>query len=408
MKIRTIIFILLPLLLLLALAEGLVLVLRLSILLALVLLISYLWVLFGLRGIRIQTSQPPDYCQVGERFEKEVTLFNQSKLPKLLLKAAENTDIPGYHNMAVLNLPPGGSYHWQTDVHCRRRGQYSMGSVTVTTTDPFGLFSRQRDLGQPYPILIYPATLPLPFFESSPLSVLGYNSGYRSFSQISPNASSVREYTTGDSLNHIHWRSTAHAGNLMVKMFDTDHSHSGSKSVWVIIDMQQSLQLGEGDETTEEYVITIAASLIKKYIDSGMQVGLTASGDRPYFFPPERGEQHLRRLMETLALMKATGQIPVGQLISSQMEHFNSNSIAIVITPADSKEMIASIRQLKGRDNLAVSILLEPASFGGPASQLNTAHNLSANGIQVYTIRKGDEIARALDNRVPSLHTRYI
>lgn len=408
MKIRTIIFILLPILLFLALAEGLVLVLRLSVLLALVLLISYLWALFGLRGIRIQASQPPDNCQVGERFDKEVTLFNQSKLPKLLLKVAETTDIPGYHNMTVLNLPAGGSYCWQSNVHCRRRGQYSLGSITVTATDPFGLFSRQRNLGKSHPILIYPATLQLPFFESSPLSVFGYNSGYRSFSQISPNASSVREYTTGDSLNHIHWHSTAHAGKLMVKMFDTDHSHSGSESVWIIIDMQQAPQLGEGDETTEEYAITIAASLIKKYIDSGMQVGLTASGDRPYFFPPERGEQHLGRLMEALALMKASGETPISQLISSQMEHFNGNSIAVVITPSDSKEMVTAIRQLKGRDNLAVAILLEPASFGGTAGQLNTAHNLSANGIQVYTVRKGDELARALDNRVASLHTRYI
>ncbi len=398
-----------PLVLLtLAVVGGSSLLLRLFLLSVLVLLISYLWTRLGIRGIGVQIRKTPDHIQVGECFDEEITVFNSSKIPKLLLRLEENTDLPGHHNLSVVNLSPGSSHCWQNEVYCRRRGQYNLGSVTATITDPFGLFSRHRSLGETHRILIYPATMELPFFESLSLNDFGYSSGHRSISQISPNASSVREYTPGDSLNHIHWHSTAHTGDLMVKVFDADRSRNSSESVWIIIDMCQASHLGEGEETTEEYSITIAASLIKKYIDNGMRVGLAAAGDQPYLLPPERGEQHLWRMLETLALMKASGKVTIDQLISDEIEHFKGDSTTIIITPSDTEQVMAAIRQLKNRGNLTVAVLLDSASFGGTLSSIHTARSLTLTGTQVYIVRKGDELARALDSRVSPSHTRYI
>lgn len=398
-----------PLVLLaLTLAGGSNLLLRLFFLSVLVLLVSYLWARLGIGGLRAQVGKPPDHCQVGEWFNEEVTVFNGSRIPKLWLRLEENTDLPGHHNVAAINLSPGSSHHWLNEVYCRRRGQYRLGSITATATDPFGLFPQHRSLGEPQPILIYPATLELPFFESLSLNDFGYSSGQRSISQISPNASSVREYIPGDSLSHIHWHSTAHTGDLMVKVFDADRSRNSSESVWIIVDMCQTAHAGEGEETTEEYGITIAASLIKKYLDGGMRVGLAASGDQSYLFPPERGEQHSWRMLEALALMQATGQVPIDQLIADEVEHFKGTALAIVITPSDTEPVVAAIRQLKNRGNLAAAVLLDAASFGGTINSVHTARSLSATGTQVYIVRQGDELARVLDSRLSPAYTRFI
>ena len=75
---------------------------------------------------------------------------------------------------------------------------------------------------------------------------LVYGAGQWIQSQISPNVSSIREYSSGDSLKHIHWGSTAHSGQLMVKLFDPDRSHSSAKTIWVVLDMQERVQCGEG------------------------------------------------------------------------------------------------------------------------------------------------------------------
>ena len=408
MKVRTAVFVIPLVLLAIALLGGSSLVLRLFYLSVLVPLVSYVWTLLSVRGISVQAEPPPEHCQVGKRFQQEITVTNDSRLPKLWLKIEEGTDMPGQYDAAVLNLSSGSCHRWESSVYCSRRGRYDLGTVIATATDPFGLFSRQRTLGEAQSILIYPATLDLPLFKSTSFDEFGYGSGYQSISQISPNASSVREFYSGDSLSHIHWPSTAHTGRLMVKLFDADRVSNGSKTAWVILDMQAASHVGEGEETTEEYGVTIAASLVKKHLDSGMRVGLAASGDETYFIPPDRGEEHLWRLLEALAVMKATGEVSVGQLISDQMERLRGNSIVIVITPSVTGELFDATRRLKNRVDAVVAVQLDPASFGGPTSALNVARNLSSTGVQVYVIRQGDELARALDHRVSLLHTRHV
>ncbi len=406
MKIRVVLIIVPLLILALALAGGSILMLRLFFLSVLVLLLSYLWVLLSIRGIEGQTRKSQEYCQVGKWFDEEITVSNRSKLPKLLVRLWENTDLPGYDNRLALNLPPRSSRTWRVKVPCQRRGRYSLGSLTATVSDPFGFFSWCRNLGEPQSILIYPMTSELPFFQPLSRSELGHTGGPRSINEISPNAAHVREYVGGDTLNHIHWRSTAHIGKLMVKTFEPDRSHHASQNFWIIPDMHQASQLGDGDGATEEYGVIIAASLVKKYIDSGQQVGLMASGDQTYVFPPQMGNQHLWSMLEALALMKATGEVPIDQLISHGMERFGVNATIIVITPSTSERIAASLRQIKTYGNMVIAILLESVSFGGTVSAVNVIRPLISNGIQVYVIRRGEELARALDSRALTYYTR--
>lgn len=407
MKIRVALIIVPLIILAVALTGGFVLVWRLFFLSLLVLGLCYWWTLLGIRGIDSRDTKLPEYRQVGDWFEHEITVINRGRLPKLWIEVRENTDLPGYHNMVAFRLPGRSSYHWRSPVFCRRRGRYSLGSFTATLTDPFGLFSSRRNFGEARSILIYPATVELPFF--SPLAY--YDSGYSPTrwlgNEMSSNAARLREYAAGDSFNRIHWRSTAHTGQLMVKVFDPERSPNAAKTIWVIADMHGDSHLGNDEQSTEEYAVTIAASLIKKFITDGTQVGLIAGGDRPYLFPPETGDQHLWRLLEVLAVIRATSQIPVEHLISGEIKRFSANSAVIAITPSASLQMMASFRHAVSRGVMAVAILLDPASFGGTASAAHAARRLLASGTQAYIVRRGDELATALDSRVAALNLRY-
>ena len=68
----------------------------------------------------------------------------------------------------------------------------------------------------------------------------------------------------------------------------------------------------------------------------------------------------------------------------------------------------AFLRQLRNRVDSVVTILLDAESFGGAAGATAAARNLSTTGVQVYIVRQGDELARALDHRVSILHARYV
>jgi uncharacterized protein (DUF58 family) len=407
MKIRPVVIIVPLLILVIALAGGSILMWRLFFFSLLVLLLGYLWAVFSLRGIEARVWKSSERSKVGEWFDEEINIFNKSRLPKSMITLQENSDLPGNHNELSFNLPPRSSHLWQTRVHCRRRGQYSLGSFSATVTDPFGLFTLRRSFGEPQSILVYPATLELPLFQPESRNRLERGTGRWLRSEISPNVSRVREYVNGDTLNHIHWHSTAHTGTLMVKVFDTERIKYASRNIWLVLNMHQAAQLAAGDETTEEYGVTIAASLMKKYIDSGKQVGLIASGDQPYFFPAEIGDEHLLQVLEALALMKATGGMPIDRLVSQETENFEANSIVIIITPSTNDQIAATIRHLENRGNMVIVILLDSISFGGTVSGASTAKSLISRGTQVYLIRCGQDLARALDSRVLSSPVTY-
>jgi len=408
MKIRVVLIIVPLLILALALAGGSILLWRLFYLSLFVLLFSYLWAVFSLYGIEVRVRKPSEHSQVGEWFDEEITVFNKSRLPKSMIAVQENSDLPGHHNMLSLNLSPRGSHFWQARVYCQRRGQYSLGTFNATVTDPLGFFTLRRSLGEPQSILVYPATLELPLFQPESYNMPGTGPDRWFLSEISPNVARVREYVNGDTLNRIHWPSTAHTGKLMVKVFDPDRPIYTTKNIWLILNMHQDAQSGAGDETTEEYGVTIAASLMKKYVDSGKQVGLIASGDQPYFFPTDTGDEYLQKVLEALALMKANGGVAIDQLISHEMEHFEANSTIIIITPSTNDQMAATIRYLKNRGSMVIVILFDSISFGGTVSTASTAQTLISNGAQVYLVRRGQDLARALDSRVLSSSTRYI
>jgi uncharacterized protein (DUF58 family) len=290
---------------------------------------------------------------------------------------------------------------------CTRRGKYGIGSVSVTSGDPFGLFTKRVMMGESSKIIVYPRIVDLPLFKSVSLNDFGYASGFQSISQISPNASSVREFASGDSLHHIHWHTTAHTGKLMVKMFDADHSYNSSKIFWVVIDMDENAHAGHGDESTEEYAVTIAASLIRHHLESGMKVGMISAANQSHLFSPSRGEQYLWGMMEALALVRAEGKMPLGQLILSHVEDFKEDPVIMIIATSASRQLMEAVRRLKSQVESVVVVLLDASSFNGKGGDLNSAHNLSLLGVQVYSIRHGDEISKALDSRSSVWQTRY-
>lgn len=408
MKIRIVIIIVPLLILTLALATGSILLLRLFYFSLFVLLLSYLWAFFSLHGIKIRFSKSTERSQVGEWFDEEIIVFNKSRLPKPMITVQENSDLPGHENILSFNISPRSSHVWQTRVYCRRRGQYSLGTFTATATDPLGFFTLRRGFGEPQSIIVHPATLELPSFQPESRISLGYGPSRWFLSEASPNAARVREYASGDTLNRIHWQSTAHTGKLMVKVFDPDRLRYTSKNVWLILNMHQAAQSELGVEATEEYCITLAASLIKKYIDNRKPVGLIASGDRSYFFPPDTGDEYLLQMLENLALMKATGEVPVDQLISQEMEHFETSSTVIIITPSTDDQIAETIRYLDNRGNLVIVILVDSISFGGTVNAASTVKRLLSSGAQVYLVRCGQDLARALNSRLPSSAITYV
>ena len=65
------------------------------------------------------------------------------------------------------------------------------------------------------------------------------------------------------------------------------------------------MQAGKDEESTEEYGVSVAASLAFKMLEQNKTVGLIAYGEQQVVLPPERGRRQLGHILRELATAKA-------------------------------------------------------------------------------------------------------
>lgn len=127
-----------------------------------------------------------------------------------------------------LRLPFLGPYaHHAEDLRLPDlpRGVHTVGPVVYEKTDPAGLVSRRFDTGQPLELLVAPRVTDLSVFAGGLTNDLdGATSQQLSMSDLAFHA--LREYVPGDDLRHVHWRSSAKAGELLVRQYhETRRGH---------------------------------------------------------------------------------------------------------------------------------------------------------------------------------------
>lgn len=397
MKIRWWVIVILVLSLTAALATGSTMLWRLFIFLTALLFMSYVWMRINVRYIDGQVMRLTPYCRVGDRFEEEITFYNKGKLPTALIEVKENAAFPGYKSVATFHLPAQGNYTWRSEGTCLRRGLYDMGKLVVKMSDPLGFFTVKKQIVDSRSITVFPTTIDLPFFQVLPRQEVGPSKRRWFTAEPGTNAARVRDYLSGDSLRNIHWHTTAHTGNLMVKEYDPERAVIAYKDIWLVLDMFATSHFGKGDETTGEYAVNIASSLAKKYVDEGKNVGLMASGERSFLFLPETGEEHLQELMRALAVINADSSLSLDGLVEAQEERFEPGAAIVVISP--SSDIQTPLRRMVNRGTIVTAVLLDAASFDGKISAMDTARNLVTRGIHSYIVRRGAQISRALDSR---------
>src|SRR6266849_4800682 len=220
-------------------------------------ILSWLWTRYSLRKIAFRRTAGVGRVQVGDTFEERLMLDNISVMPKLWVQIADGSTLPGHRAGYVASMGGRKRAMWRARTTCKQRGRFQLGPVTATSGDPFGMFSRQVTLTAPRDLLVLPKVLPISHFALFTGGLPGRGRSSRRALQTTTNATSIREYVNGDSLRSIHWRSSAHFSKLMVKEFDLDPS----LDVWLFLDLHQEVQAGQGEFSTEEYGVTVAATI---------------------------------------------------------------------------------------------------------------------------------------------------
>jgi uncharacterized protein (DUF58 family) len=324
--------------------------------------------------------------------------------------------LPGHSAGRLLRHIPGHSeYTWTIRTPCPRRGRFLIGPAALIASDPLGIFERRQPLPETMNVVVYPATISLYGFRPSGGQVSGGDATRGRTPHITTNVAGVREYFPGDGFNRLHWPSIARLGRLISKEFELDPT----ANIWLFLDMEGSVHRNASSEaenptpwkprrafilepSTEEYAVTIAASLAEQFLLRKRALGLIAYGPKREMTYADRGERQLTKILETLAILKAKGRVPLLEVITAEESQLGRGALVVVITPSTAVGWPGALRDLHRRGMTAVVIHIEPSTFANAPSSLDLVGALAANNIRTYLVKRGEPADRILKH---SLYT---
>lgn len=399
---------------------------RLIVALLVILMANAVWSWASIVGVRLRRSTRTIRKQVGEIFTERFEVVNSSIIPKIWLKVSDQMQINRSSGSRVITWLAGRqSRAYIAYTLLQQRGWFQLGPTEIETGDIFGLFLIRKEVKSNTRLLVIPYTVNISAFPA-PFGLLAGGRALRQKTlEVTPYAAGVREYVAGDPLKCIHWLTSARKEKLIVKEFERDPL----AEVWIFIDARASVHFRKVEEEpdhaddllwvkekrdftlppdTEEYAVCIAATISKYYIRQKREVGLVSAGQSYTVLPAERGERQLGKILETLAVLRAEGDMPFSGLIGSQLGHFARGSTVILISPSSDEKILTVVMELVQRGLVPVVILIDQMSFGGEEDAESLQSKLINQGIFTFLIHEGDDIKTLLENPNLAFSSRFM
>ena len=181
----------------------------------------------------------------GDAVSVELTATNESARPSATTMAVDSLGAEPLR-VAIPTIGGRGTRTVHYELPAPRRGVFTLAPLVVTRPDPLGLtriapLTSVDDLT----VWVHPRTS----------SVAPIPAGYQ-LSEDGPRGTdvhqgalvfhSLREYVVGDDIRHIHWRSSAHAGDLLVR----ENLETTTPTAAVVLDTRAAVHSDTSFEAT--------------------------------------------------------------------------------------------------------------------------------------------------------------
>jgi hypothetical protein len=334
----------------------------------------------------------PTQVVAGQQARVQLDLTNDGRMPTgLLLLEDQIPYVLGSRPRFVVDrMGPrwkrSVGYLVRSDV----RGKYAIGPMRVRLSDPFGMVELDRTFQTTSPLVVTPPVKPLP---PIPLSGVWTGSGDnrpRAFASGSAEDVTVREYRRGDDLRRVHWRSSAHAGELMVRREEQPWQSRAT----LFLDNRKIAHRGSGAASSLEHAVSLTASVAVHLVQRGFAVRLvTASGEEQGGSWHERGvlTAETGPLLESLAVV---GEVTHPHLDVRWLNDAGHSGLLIAVLGAVAEHDKPTLNRMRHSAATAMAMALDVPAWGRATrpTEVDPGAWLTAHGWRAVTAGPKDPI----------------
>jgi uncharacterized protein (DUF58 family) len=299
----------------------------------------------------------------GERSTPVLRLFDAvsgTRGADLLLSPLERDVV----NRAAYRLPT------------ERRGVIEIGPLEVVVSDPFGLASSSTIAAPRAELTVYPhiddiAPVPHttgddPYAGADHPSALG-RSGEDFYA--------LRPYVVGDDLRRVHWRSTAHRDELMVRQDELPWQGR----VTVLLDVRRNAHT----PASLELAVSAAASIVTASWKRRDLLRFMTTDNTDFGYGA--GTAHAEAIMEFLATVAATPSGTLRGVLDALGQAGNGGAVVPIVAGVADAEL-ASIARLRGRFASVTIVHFDRSSYDTAVRSTDGARAVPIGGSGVIRV----------------------
>src|SRR5919106_2702942 len=281
------------------------------------------------------------------------------------------------------------------------RGRYVIGPLTIRLTDPFGLVELRRAFTETGTLIVTPAVVQLPSVRLAGEWSGSGESRPRSIASAGEEDVTIRGYRHGDDMRRVHWRATAHHGELMVRREEQPWQSRAT----LLLDNRSAGHAGHGQDSSLEWSVTATASIGVHLANRGYSIRLvtdeggTVSGA---WHDPGAGPGEAEApLLEALAVVESSGKASVGRWPDLLTGGEAASGLLIGVLGRLRPEEATVVASLPHGSTAALAIMVDAMSWTsitGPKREAEdvriaeTAQILRRAGWGVVVAARGDAI----------------
>ncbi len=319
----------------------------------------------AVRYLRFERSAPPA-VKVGESVTVEIIVWSERKLKRPLITIRDHLPERLVTKNRTHSLPVAPSFDQPIRTRYSftptRRGRYSWEWLTAVGTDALGLVSMQKSYATDVVVLeVYPTPLPV---NADIRPIMGWgasdlDSGSSRGAGMDPKG--VREFSFGDPLRYVHWRSSAKRDKIMVKEFET----GSGVSLNFVLQRTERTDFGNQETSTFEAMCSHALFLATEYGKKGAisVFPLQESHEKAVSEHPEERERAIRSLLTEI---QPNARTSISTDVESLRNRLREGETVVLFVAVQDPELANVISRWP--DVQFVVLVYDPAEYLDPSN----------------------------------------